>query len=146
MKAVRPEELGLSGLDVLIVDDNATNRLIVREMVSSWGLVPTEKEDGEQGFSELKRAFDSGSPYRLLLLDAQMPGGWFMRVSFFLVMVLCVVTSGWIVPGSSSGSGASIVDPRPDESEVTPPLYAVGGTLNRWSPIPGHISGYVSHI
>lgn len=74
MKAIRSEKLDLSGLGVLIVDDNATNRLIVREMVSSWGLVPTEKEDGEEGLSELKRAFDSQSPYRLLLLDAQMPG------------------------------------------------------------------------
>jgi CheY-like chemotaxis protein len=74
MKAVRPDKVDLSGMRVLIVDDNATNRLIVREMVSSWGFVPTEKENGDQGLSELKRAFDSGSPYHLLLLDAQMPG------------------------------------------------------------------------
>ena len=30
-----------------------------------------------------------------------------MRVSFFWVMVLCVVITGWIVPGSSSGGGAN---------------------------------------
>jgi CheY-like chemotaxis protein len=74
MKAMRPDILDLSGMRVLIVDDNAINRLIIREIVSSWGLVPTEKVNGEQGLSELNRAFDSGNAYHLLLLDAQMPG------------------------------------------------------------------------
>lgn len=74
VETIRLEDLDITGMRVLIVDDNATNRLVAREMVASWGLLPTEKEGGEEGISELKRAFDSGTPYHLLLLDTQMPG------------------------------------------------------------------------
>ncbi|MFH1931791.1 MAG: response regulator, partial [Pseudomonadota bacterium] len=72
-KAVRLRHLDLSGLPILIVDDNATNRLILREMTSSWGLVPAEAADGKEALVKIKTAFDSGKPYRLLLLDLQMP-------------------------------------------------------------------------
>ena len=72
-EAVRLRALDLSGLPILIVDDNATNRLILREMTSSWGLVPAESADGKEALFKIKTAFDSGKPYRLLLLDLQMP-------------------------------------------------------------------------
>ncbi|MBW2118500.1 MAG: PAS domain S-box protein [Deltaproteobacteria bacterium] len=72
--AVHLQDLDLTGVRTLIVDDNATNRLVFRDMVSSWGLVPAEEKNGDQGLAELKRAFDSGNSYRLLLLDSQMPG------------------------------------------------------------------------
>jgi len=65
--------LDLSGMPVLIVDDNATNCLILCEMTSSWDLEPTDVRDGEEALAEMKRAFDSGSPYKLVLLDLQMP-------------------------------------------------------------------------
>ncbi|MCG2779270.1 MAG: response regulator [Desulfobacterales bacterium] len=72
-EAVRLRHLDLSGLPILIVDDNATNRLILREMTSSWGLVPAESADGKEALFKIKTAFDSGKPYRFLLLDLQMP-------------------------------------------------------------------------
>jgi len=72
-ETTRLRELDLSGMRILIVDDNDTNRLILCEMTSSWGLVPTDVRDGEKALAEIKRAFDSGSPYRLLLVDFQMP-------------------------------------------------------------------------
>jgi two-component system sensor histidine kinase/response regulator len=71
--ALNLRELDLSGMPVLIVDDNATSRLVLCEMTSSWGLVPTNVRHGEKALAEMKRAFDSGSPYRLILLDLQMP-------------------------------------------------------------------------
>ncbi len=69
----RIEEVDLSGVKVLIVDDNATNRLVVREMTSSWGLVPVEAVDGKEALAAMEKAFEAGAPYRLLLLDLQMP-------------------------------------------------------------------------
>jgi len=72
--SLRLRELDLSGLPVLIVDDNATNRLVLKEMTSSWGLEPTEAEDGKEALAEIKRAFESGKPYRVLLVDLKMPG------------------------------------------------------------------------
>jgi signal transduction histidine kinase/CheY-like chemotaxis protein len=63
----------ISGLPVLIVDDNATNRIIFREMTSSWGLIPVAVADGNQAIAELEKARSAGRPYRLVLLDLQMP-------------------------------------------------------------------------
>ncbi len=62
------------GLRALVVDDNATNRLILRETLAAWGVAVTEAESGERGLAELQRASGDGAPYQLLLLDARMPG------------------------------------------------------------------------
>ncbi len=67
------KDLDLSGLRVLVIDDNATNRLVFHEMTSLWGLKPTEVAGGEQALAELERAHSAGRPYQLVLLDLQMP-------------------------------------------------------------------------
>ncbi len=63
----------LKGLETLVVDDNATNRLILRETLVGWGASVTEVEGGREGLAELKRARESGKGYQLLLLDCRMP-------------------------------------------------------------------------
>ena len=42
-------------------------------MTASWGLVPSLAVDGKEAIDRLNEAYDSGKPYRLLLLDLQMP-------------------------------------------------------------------------
>ncbi|HVA80718.1 MAG TPA: response regulator [Candidatus Binataceae bacterium] len=64
----------LSGIRALVVDDNATNRLILREMLTSRGAEVSEAEDGPQGLVLLERARLSGRLFKLLLLDCRMPG------------------------------------------------------------------------
>ena len=61
-------------IKTLIVDDNATNRTVVGEMLASWGLPSTEVEDGYQALVEIVRATREEKPYRLVLLDRHMPG------------------------------------------------------------------------
>jgi CheY-like chemotaxis protein len=51
-----------------------TNRLILREMLTSRGAEVIEAEDGPQGLALLERARLSGQPFNLLLLDCRMPG------------------------------------------------------------------------
>ncbi|MGA1867910.1 MAG: response regulator [bacterium] len=63
----------LKDLPILIVDDNATCRLIMREMVSHWGLIPSEAEDGETALEVLERAEEEGNPYPVILMDSHMP-------------------------------------------------------------------------
>ena len=72
-KVPRLQKSGLSGTRVLIVDDHATNRLIFREMTFSWGLAPAEATGGSEALDLMREAFESGKPYKLLLLDLQMP-------------------------------------------------------------------------
>ncbi|HDQ44090.1 MAG TPA: response regulator, partial [bacterium] len=70
-KAMR--RVDLTGIEVLIVDDNATNRHILERMVSKWGLIPTCSEDGAHAMSLIKKKLAQGSPYPLLIIDAFMP-------------------------------------------------------------------------
>ena len=68
----------LAGVRTLIIDDNATNRLIVRETLTGWGIPAAEASGGEEALLELHRAVKAGVPYRLVILDVRMPklSGW----------------------------------------------------------------------
>jgi signal transduction histidine kinase/CheY-like chemotaxis protein len=63
----------LRDLPVLIVDDNATNRRTLQEMLLSWNLRPTLCDGGRRAVELLEEASAGGKPFRLVLLDAQMP-------------------------------------------------------------------------
>ncbi|MEA3558072.1 MAG: response regulator, partial [Candidatus Thermoplasmatota archaeon] len=63
----------LRGIRVLIVDDNATGREILRDQVSRWGMRSSESEDGPSAIRALNRAVEDGDPFELALLDMQMP-------------------------------------------------------------------------
>jgi two-component system sensor histidine kinase/response regulator len=65
---------GLHGLEVLIVDDNATNRRILMEVLRCWNMRPQEAESGSAAIAKLAEASRSGRPFSLILLDEQMPG------------------------------------------------------------------------
>ena len=73
IKTLPSDRFDLSGVPVLIVDDNFTNRIVLQEMTASWGLVPSLAVDGKEAIDRLNEAYDSGKPYHLLLLDLQMP-------------------------------------------------------------------------
>jgi signal transduction histidine kinase/CheY-like chemotaxis protein len=69
-----PEKLeNLHGLKVLIVDDNATNRKILEEMLKNWRIRPTTADGAQSALLAMETATKSGEPFRLLLLDANMP-------------------------------------------------------------------------
>jgi PAS domain S-box-containing protein len=63
----------LRDVSVLIVDDNATNRQVLREMVLGWKMRPTETDSGGSALALLQRAAADEKPFSLVLLDAQMP-------------------------------------------------------------------------
>jgi two-component system, sensor histidine kinase and response regulator len=56
------------------VDDNATNRRILGEMLSNWRLDPTLVDGAPAALAALEGARRAAKPFHLLLLDAQMPG------------------------------------------------------------------------
>jgi len=62
-----------AGMRVLVVDDTAINRLILREMLESSGAVVDEAESGSHALNELERAGREGRPYELTILDCSMP-------------------------------------------------------------------------
>ncbi len=71
--AARPHIAELAGLRVLIVDDNATNRLILREQLGSWGMHTTDAEHAARALKLLHEAAVAGHPYDVVVLDLNMP-------------------------------------------------------------------------
>ncbi|MGQ0649234.1 MAG: response regulator [Gemmatimonadaceae bacterium] len=69
----RGELKDLRGMRVLVVDDNATNRRILEETLNSWGMQPTVVDGGGAAMHALDHALQSGAPFRLALIDFQMP-------------------------------------------------------------------------
>ena len=69
----RTAPVTLHGVPVLIVDDNATNRRVLDETLSAWGMKTCVAADGFQALTALKHAHESGEPIHLVLTDAHMP-------------------------------------------------------------------------
>jgi signal transduction histidine kinase/DNA-binding response OmpR family regulator len=65
--------VNLNGVRTLIVDDNATNRSIIRSLVLKWGMVPQAVDSGKAALVIIKEAVEAGKPFELLILDCHMP-------------------------------------------------------------------------
>jgi PAS domain S-box-containing protein len=63
----------LSAVKLLLVDDNATNRKVLRYQVSSWGMEVDEASNGAMALDLLRHHAIAGTPYDLAILDMQMP-------------------------------------------------------------------------
>ncbi len=64
----------VQGMRVLIVDDNATNRLILEETLRRCACVTDTAAGGAAALAMLTQAAQASAPYELVLLDAMMPG------------------------------------------------------------------------
>jgi PAS domain S-box-containing protein len=64
----------LSNVRALIADDNATNRQILITQLTSWGMRPAEAPNGPEALEALLIAQDEGDPFRIAIIDMNMPG------------------------------------------------------------------------
>jgi signal transduction histidine kinase/CheY-like chemotaxis protein len=72
--ADEPLPVELEGLPVLVVDDNTTNRRIFEKTLEKWKMVPTLVDNGADAITAVRRQSEAGRPFKLVLLDACMPG------------------------------------------------------------------------
>jgi PAS domain S-box-containing protein len=72
-RTARPSA-NLEGLRVLAVDDNATNRQILRELLQNWKMVPAVADSAENAIDKMKLAVKQKAPFSLAILDGHMPG------------------------------------------------------------------------
>ena len=63
----------MRGMKVLVVDDNATSRSILQEMLESFSFEVALAPSGEEGITELENA-SAGKPFELVIMDWKMPG------------------------------------------------------------------------
>jgi len=59
---------------VLVVDDSASAREALVEMLGSCGVAADSASSGEQSLNMLVRAVEAGTPYQVVLMDYMMPG------------------------------------------------------------------------
>jgi len=65
---------GLSGLRVLIADDNPTNCSILERYVGACGMAGASADRGERALAMLREAAARNTPYDVALIDMEMPG------------------------------------------------------------------------
>ena len=67
-------QVNIQGVRVLIVDDNATNRRILKDMLVNWGMNPTTVSGGELAIQAIQDANEEKDSFQLVITDMNMPG------------------------------------------------------------------------
>jgi PAS domain S-box-containing protein len=68
------EVLNLSHVPVLLVDDNETSLRVLEDLLRNWGAQTVTARDGESALAIMQLNKANGTPFPLVLLDAEMPG------------------------------------------------------------------------
>jgi PAS domain S-box-containing protein len=66
-------EAELRGCRVLVVDDNETNRRLLFALLSAWGCQVEQEASGLEALNRLRRAASDGVPFKIALIDMNMP-------------------------------------------------------------------------
>jgi two-component system, sensor histidine kinase and response regulator len=67
-------DAALAGRTALIVDDNATQRSVLSEYLTGWGMSVAAAESGPVALETLRAAAVQGAPFAVALIDRSMPG------------------------------------------------------------------------
>src|SRR5262249_54390178 len=91
----------LQNLRVLVVDDNETNRFILQEMTSVWGMSPVVATSVDEAIAALEQAQRSSQPIQLVLTDMYMPKrdgfdliGWLRTNPEYAGVKVMILSSG----------------------------------------------------
>ncbi len=71
--AAPPPAFDLRTIRALVVDDNATNRRILAEILDSWQMAAVGVATAGEALDALRAAVAAGQPFHLVLTDALMP-------------------------------------------------------------------------
>ena len=64
----------VDGLSMLVVDDNATSRRLMEDMLKNWGMTLRFADGGRAAMELLTETQRAGAKFDVVLLDAKMPG------------------------------------------------------------------------
>jgi PAS domain S-box-containing protein len=70
LPGIKPE---VQGTRLLLVDDNATSRIVLRNILNEWGCQVTEADNGPSAVKELENTRGTSQTFNLILLDSEMP-------------------------------------------------------------------------
>ena len=135
----------LRGLRALVIDDNRTNRRILREQLQSWGMLVDETENGPAGLDRIRSAANTATPYRVVILDMQMPDMSGLDVARAVSNdpsvppVAMILLTSWLQPGIGTAArevGIAECLPKPIRTRrlLDSLLTVVGATLTPAHP------------
>ena len=135
----------LVGLRVLVVDDNATNRRILNDVLRQWRMQPMLVDSGIAALAAVQSAFDARDPFALILLDLMMPGmdGFAVAehirrkpdmVRPTILMLSSVGQPGDIARCGELGVSAYLFKPINPSELLAAILKAIAGSLERYTP------------
>jgi PAS domain S-box-containing protein len=112
------------GVPALVIDDSATNRRILEQTLANWGIKATAVADAHQAQLAFERAADAGEPFRVVLLDADMPGVDSFTAAAPIMMLTSATRREQIARWRQAGCGAYLTKPI-RESELWGAITAV---------------------
>jgi signal transduction histidine kinase/DNA-binding response OmpR family regulator len=68
-----PRVVDLSGMRILILDDNHVNRRVLEEQVAAWRMRSSSYANGKEALQAMRAALAEGDPFHVALVDFQMP-------------------------------------------------------------------------
>ena len=70
-----PDDLmaDMENIKVLVVDDNATNLLLVSSLLHSWKCLGTMASSGKEALTLMRKAVEEKNPYQIAIIDRMMP-------------------------------------------------------------------------
>ncbi|MDQ0029527.1 response regulator [Arthrobacter bambusae] len=69
--SISPDQL--DGLRVLVVDDNATNRLVLETQLAGWRMIPETVGEAQRALDRCREEAAAGRPFDIAVLDMCMP-------------------------------------------------------------------------
>jgi PAS domain S-box-containing protein len=132
-----PRPVELRGLRVLVVDDHATNRRILEEVLTNWQMRPSLFATAPAALAAMREAAAAGQPFPLVLLDAHMPemDGFTLAARIqrspelataTLVMLTSAGQSGDVARCRALGISASLMKPIKQSDLLATILTALG--------------------
>ena len=110
------------GLRALVVDDNATNRLILQHQLESWRFQVDAASGGREALRRLDHETAGGKPFDLVVLDMNMPEINGMELARRIhdrpdwrraELVMLTSVGDWISPESATEAGLGCVMTKP---------------------------------
>jgi PAS domain S-box-containing protein len=146
-KLIPAELKDLKDLSVLVVDDNDTNRYILKEILTNWHINSAEVDSGQGALAVMKQAKKVGKPFSLVLIDYNMPemDGFTLAEKInqdpdlaksIIMMLTSAATRGDSARCRKLGISGYLIKPVKQSELLDAIMLSLGATTKEKEPVP----------